>query len=141
MKIPDLKRIFLASALCTVFVLGTVILPLTHYGWMILSGRFDHHYALSESHQLPIDEHAGHFMAASNEDPQDSDGSKIVVADIDLLKCDYATTVNITPVVVHDVAYVGDILQPASLQLEPQSIFADTRAQHRLPWFRGPPLV
>jgi len=140
MKIPVLKRVFLASALCTIFVLGTVILPLSHYGWMFLSGRFDHHKALAETHQSDAPLHADHGTMGMAEDVSVFGGSILDSANPEVIKCDYSTTVVLNPVVVPSLAFTGAV-PPSSVQVEILRVVANVQAQNRLPWFRGPPIV
>lgn len=151
----SLKKVVLAYGLSTLLVLGTVLLPLSHYGWMLLSGRFDQHKehvaaaAATGPHasETASGPHASETAAGPHAAHQ-AEGAKaapigigLEIADQIQISCDYSTTVVQNPVVECDSPTVGLYVPPIGLLIESFASATGVRAQHRLPLFRGPPIV
>ncbi len=136
------KKAALAFGLSTILVLGTVVLPLSHYGWMLISGRFEQHkeHASAMAMSGP---HAAHQAQSAAPDltTMAPMGASLKEANPVRISCDYSTTIVQNPVVVCDHAFVSFVVPASGLLIEQLVIEADVQSQNRLPWFRGPPIV
>ena len=133
MNVTDSRKSAIAFALSTILVLGTIVMPLSHYGWMLASGRFDHHGIDHTTSSTAS--HADGMSSASDDD------RFVEESELALFYCDYATTVILNPVVIFDSLNDSLELPHVREQLVPTLRSVDARSHHLLPWFRGPPIV